>query len=83
MMLYDFKVIGLLANMKVYFKTLDLLFKSNCKVIGPIALREMMKNRMRGFPHDIENKDLFIDVWKQNQDPEKLSKTTGRALEIL
>ena len=44
MMLYDFKVIGLLANMKVYFKTLDLLFKSNCKVIGPIALREMMKN---------------------------------------
>lgn len=80
MMLYDFKVIGLLANMKVYCKTLDLLFESNCKIVGPITMREIMKSRLT---NKIEDKDLFIDVWKHNQDPEKLSKTAGRALEIL
>ena len=46
MMLYDFRIIGLLAYMKINNKTLDLLFKSNCKVVGPITLREIMKSRL-------------------------------------
>ena len=80
MMLYDFRIIGLLAYMKINNKTLDLLFKSNCKVVGPITLREIMKSRLT---NKIEDKDLFIDVWKHNQDIEKLSKTAQKALTTL
>jgi len=69
--------------MEAYFRILDLLFQSNYKIVNPTALRNIMKNHL-GCNYDLlEAPDYVIDIWKQNQDPKKLSKTAQRALEIL
>jgi len=51
--------------------------------VGPTALRNIMKNHL-GRNYDLlEAPDYIIDIWKHNQEPEKLSKTAQKALTAL
>ena len=66
--------------MNKYFRSLDLLFQSNYKIVGPTALRNIMKNHLGSNYDLLEAPDYIIDIWKHNQDIEKLSKTAQEAL---
>ena len=69
--------------METYFRVLDILFASNYKEIGPIAMRNIMRNHLAASHDLLEDPNHVIDVWKKNQDPKKLSKTAQKTLELL
>ena len=69
--------------MNKYFRSLDLLFQSNHTIVGPTALRNIMKNHL-GRNYDLlEAPDYIIDIWKHNQEPEKLTQPAQKVLKLL
>jgi len=51
--------------------------------VGPTALRNIMKNHL-GRNYDLlEAPDYIIDIWKHNQEPEKLTQPAQKVLKLL
>ena len=51
--------------MENYINTLDLLFDSNYKQIGPVAMKRIMKKRLDANHDVLGGADYIIDRWQE------------------
>ena len=53
--------------MENYINTLDLLFDSNYRQIGPVAMKRIMKKRLDANHDVLGGADYIIDRWKDDR----------------